>query len=519
MRNFLLETELKKMKMLMGYDPQETLTENEIPSLDKVGNTWTGTLDMTNASAFGKFKNEGSFSEAGKIVYIEAASSAIGYEDITVSTSKQETSTTGDTETKVPVSIDIDVDATEPFEFDSLKLVSGGTEAITKFANEILTGVEEDYGPDVKEKYYTWLKSKPITIRAYSSIDASSNFPDGGTVAECAQYGTGKGPRKTYNKCLSQKRAEVIVSELKKKGGILAELTYDPVGMGETNKFSKIVWADGNKTFGPKPSKSEDQKNPNGTAKTQPDRRFEIIVPTFTLSDPQPNPDDDKSNNSNIDLPGNRAMCFKWAVVLGVATEENISYGKEKEGRNGILVDDRNRPINVNLKTQAPQSLMSQKGICWDSEVMGCDGQKGNFIWCKNQWPLVWDLSSDLGITGDYKIPCRKEAGGSRMFFDGKVLEDKLGEDYQKYFYFDTDDKNPEVTISTSGIELNFEKQNIYFGPWMTPQKNLDPTNSVFKITPYKFKVTKAGTGGENDDIQIVGLSKISFSLSKNPNL
>ena len=34
MRNFLLETELKKMKMLMGYDPQETLTENEIPSLD-----------------------------------------------------------------------------------------------------------------------------------------------------------------------------------------------------------------------------------------------------------------------------------------------------------------------------------------------------------------------------------------------------------------------------------------------------------------------------------------------------
>ena len=53
----------------------------------------------------------------------------------------------------------------------------------------------------------------------------------------------------------------------------------------------------------------------------------------------------------------------------------------------------------------------------------------------------------------------------------------------------------------------------------MTPQKNLDPTNSVFKITPYKFKVTKAGTGGENDDIQIVGLSKISFSLSKNPNL
>lgn len=519
MRNFLLESELKKMKMLISYDPQETLTENEIPSLNKVGSTWTGTLDMTNASAFGKFKNKGSFPEAGKIVYIESASSAIGYGDISVSTTKQETTSTGDTETEIPVSINIDVSATEPFKFDSLTLLDKGVKAIDDFADQILNKVSLDYGDEVKEKYYTWLKTKPITIRAYSSIDASSNFPDGGTVAECAQYGVGKGPRKTYNKCLSQKRAEVIVSELKKKGGIFTELTYDPVGMGETNKFSKIVWSDGNKTFGPKPKKSEDQKNPNGTNKTQPDRRFEIIIPTFNLSEPAPLPIDDENNKTKIDLSGNRAMCFKWAVALGISTEENRDYGREKEGRNGILVDDRGRPINVNMKTQAPQSLLSQKGICWDPDAIGCDGQPGNFIWCKNQWPLEWDLGSDLGLSENYTIPCRKEAGGSRMFFDGKVLKDKLGSDYEKYFYFDDSDKSPEVVVSTNGIDLTFEEQNIFFGPWITPQKDLDPTNSVFKITPYKFKVTNVGLGGENNDIEIVGLSKISFSLSKNPNL
>jgi hypothetical protein len=33
MKNILLESELKKMKLMMGYDPEETLTENEIPKL------------------------------------------------------------------------------------------------------------------------------------------------------------------------------------------------------------------------------------------------------------------------------------------------------------------------------------------------------------------------------------------------------------------------------------------------------------------------------------------------------
>lgn len=519
MKSFLLETELKKMKMLMGYDPQETLTENEIPTLSKVGSTWTGTLDMTNASAYGKFKNKGVFSEAGKFVYIESASSAIGYENISVSVTKQSESSTGDTGNTIPASINIDVNATEPFEFDSLTLTSEGVKAIDDFANQILTSIGQKYGEDVKEKYYSWLKTKTITVRAYSSIDASSNFPDGGKVTECAQYGVGKGPRKSYNKCLSQKRADVVVTKLKNKGGILAELTYDAVGMGETNKFSKLVWADGNKVFGPKPSKSEDQKNPNGIDKTKPDRRFEILVPSYSTSDPTPLPIDDDNNFKKIDPTGNRAMCFKWAVALGISTEENREYGREKEGRNGILVDDRGRPINVNLNTQASQSLLSQKGICWDPDTTGCDGKPGNFIWCKNQWPLEWDLGSDLGLSEEYKIPCRKESGGSRMFFDGKVLKDKLGTDYEKYFYFDDSDKNPEVIVSTNGIDLTFEEQKIFFGPWIVPQKSLDPTNSVFKITPYKFKVSNVGLGGEQNDIEIVGLSKISFSLSKNPNL
>ena len=70
MKNILLESELKKIKLMMGYDPKETLTENEIPKLVTGDDYWEGQLDLTNARAFAKFKNGGVFPQAKKWVYI-----------------------------------------------------------------------------------------------------------------------------------------------------------------------------------------------------------------------------------------------------------------------------------------------------------------------------------------------------------------------------------------------------------------------------------------------------------------
>ena len=507
MKNILLESELKKIKLMMDYDPKETLTENEIPKLVTGDNNWEGQLDMTNAGAYAKFKNGGVFPQAKKWVYITAYSRAIGYGDITISQPKIETNIETDDPKDYPATVDFNASAEDPFEFDSPELTETAKKSLNELSDKILN-VGVKYGEEFKTAYYAFLKNKTITINAYSSIDASSNFPDGGGFAGCSKYGIGKGPRKDYNKCLSQARAEKVVAYLKDKVGILSELTYEAIGRGETNKFSKLVWAEANELFPKNPSKTLDKKNPNGRDKTAPDRRFIVAIPKFTYETPAPNPIYNIDVSSNSTAPGDKPWCYKWAVVLGIV--EPGDY-KSKEGRNGMLVDDRNQPLIPQTNTQGVQSLISQKGVCWDTEAIGCDGTPGNYTWCKNQFPLMWSAGDDLGLGESIEIPCRQEKGGARLFFDENKIKESLGSDFANYFYFDTSDKTPTAKVTTNGITLTTKQQTIEFGPWK-PFKNQESVD--FLSTPYRYKISFVGTGGENDAIRIVGLQKFGFGLS-----
>lgn len=509
MKNILLENELKKIKLMMDYDTEETLTENEIPKLVSRDDYWEGTLDTTNAYAYAKFKNRKVFPQAGKWVYITSYSYAIGSGDITTYKEKVSTEIVPDPRDPDPVSVNLKLIAEDPFDFDKALLLKTGTDLLDKLHTKI-SRVEEDYGPDVKAAYYNFLKSKPIIVRAYSSIDASSNFPDGGTYEGCSQYGVGKGPRKEYNKCLSQARAQIVVDYLKSKGGILSELKYEPIGMGETNKFSKIVWSEANETFPKNAKKSLDKKNPNGKEKTAPDRRFIVAIPEFNYKGPDPEPVVTFDDDSDLSKQMGRPWCFKWAVVLGVIDQVAIDYGDVKEGRNGMLVDRRNQPFFPNIKTEIGESSMSQKSVCWDDKAIGCDGKPGNFVWCKNNFPLIWDAGNDLGLGEDIKVPTKKEKLGARMLFDLVKLKEAFGSDFQEYFVDDTP-SNPKARVTKNGITIIGPEQTIQFGPWKASNSSF---KNDFAITPHKYLISYIGKTGENNEIEVIGLQKYGFGLS-----
>ena len=192
-------------------------------------------------------------------VYITTDSHAVGFSDLSITKVEVSSDNKRDPRDPEPASVNLKVMGEDPFDFDQAELTDTA-KTILDNLHEKISSVGTEYGSDFSDSYYKFLKSKPIIVRAYSSIDASSNFPDGGSYAGCSQYGKGKGPRKEYNKCLSQARAEKVVEYLKNKDGILSELKYEPIGMGETNKFSKLVWSESNETFPKNAKKSLDKK-------------------------------------------------------------------------------------------------------------------------------------------------------------------------------------------------------------------------------------------------------------------
>jgi outer membrane protein OmpA-like peptidoglycan-associated protein len=507
MKNILLESELKKIKLMMGYDPKDTLTENEIPTLISNNGYWEGTLDMSNAGALAKFKNNGVFPQASKFVYLTSFTSAVGYANITVTQPKKETGDDGGTVIEAPASAEFTTSAEDPFEFNRAELTELAKQKLDVLANKIIN-VGEDYSSEFKDAFYNFLKSKTITVNAYSSIDASSNFPDGGDYPGCSQYGVGKGPRKSYNKCLSQARAQTVVNYLKDKGGILAELNYSAVGKGETNKFSNVVWSEANETFPKNPSKTLDKKNPNGRDKTAPDRRFVIVIPKFTFESPAPLPDGGGSKGG-YNIPRKKAWCYKWAKILNIVTDDDYT---SKEGRNGMLVDSNtNRPFMPEDDTSRIQQAMSQKGVCWDNNAIGCDGTPGNYTWCENQFPLLWDAGDDLGLGEDIKIPIKTENSGARILMDENKIKELLGSDFTDYFYLGDATENPTATITKENIKITTSKQTMEFGPWK-PSKSTSGVD--FLETPYRYRLSFIANTGENNEIKMVGLQKIGFGLS-----
>lgn len=527
MKNILLENELKQIRLLMNYDPKETLTENEIPKLENEGTYYYGELDMTNASSYGSFKNNGMFPDGPKIIYIKGGGKAFSSNDLKIRKSKIEVKEIpGDIpepkETK-PVPYDFKLQVEEPFEYDKDELTSEGLDKIDVFAKLIFNAAEDSGSPEGAQAYYSFLKNITIPVYAFSSIDALSNYKDGGTLPACSQYGKGKGPRYEYNKCLSQKRADKIVEYLKGKGGILAELNYTPKGMGETNRFSKIVWEESKK-----PNPKNDKKNPNGINATRPDRRFIVKFPKFDYIPGKSNIDDDgEPGYTEIETSKNMiTYCFNWLKELRFFSPEKLRMGELGvvggviSGRDGMaetIINGQGQttPAKVTAKDDL-EPFMAEKGICWDPNLKGCGGTTGNFKYCDNQFPDNWMIGQDLGLGGNIKVPVRVEKGGGLLYVDKNKIKDVLGPEYDNYFYDKDIDFNPSVSLNQNGITVQTTEQTLTFGPWGSPK---DGGMGQFKETPFKFLLVERDfeVGPEGAKYKPSSIEFFKFSLSKNP--
>ena len=517
MKKLLLEKELKKIRLLMNYNPKETLTENEIPKLEDEGTYYYGTLDMTNTT-FGSFKNKKMFPDGPKDLYIVGGSKNFPSNRLTITKSKVETKVIpGDTpepKPQKPIPFDYKLQVEDPFLFDEDNLTPEGIDKINDFANSILKLTENIGSPEGAEAYYSFLKNTTIPVYAFSSIDALSNFKDGGRLPACSQYGVGKGPRWQYNLCLSQKRADKIVEILKSKGGILSELKYNPKGMGETNRFSKIIWDDA-KMANP----AKDKKNPSGSEKTKPDRRFIVNFPKFDYIPGTTGTQPDSGTPGYTEIkrtePGKIPLCYDWLVQIGAVDEEDPNTTK---GPNGEVLDERRRPLFPNLKTQQVNNLMSEKGIVWDPNIPGCAGKNlGNFKYLDNPFPDNWMIGKDLGLGGDLKIPVRFETNGSLILVDKSKVKEILGPEYDNYFYDQKIDNSPTATLNQNGITIQSSEQTITFGPWQNP---VDTEMGQFKETPFKFLLDEKNfeVGNEGAKYKPSVIKYFKFGLSKTPN-
>lgn len=169
--------------------------------------------------------------------------------------------TTGDTTTPEFIPLEIGAATSDPFNYDSNTLSGEGEKLLENFAKQFTD--KKTNNPDLYESYLKWLSDKKITVKAYSSRDADPNAKQSGNFPQCVKSGQLKSE---YNQCLSQKRAEYIVSELKRLLPDFSNINIEAVGMGETDKFNGKGW-----TKNYQPSKEE----------TLPNRRFEVEFPTF----------------------------------------------------------------------------------------------------------------------------------------------------------------------------------------------------------------------------------------------
>ena len=180
-----------------------------------------------------------------------------------------------------PIVFDFVVEAKDNFKFDGAELTDEAKLIIDQNIVKLWEGIPQNR----KEGYLEFLKDKDIYVNAYSSIDALSNFPDGGRYEGCSTYGLGKGPRVKYNLCLSQARAESVVNYLKTiADGAFKDVNFVAVGKGETNQFSGLKWDNEAK---PKivNGKPVNVKSPYSSEQTKPDRRFEVKFPKWVKKD------------------------------------------------------------------------------------------------------------------------------------------------------------------------------------------------------------------------------------------
>jgi outer membrane protein OmpA-like peptidoglycan-associated protein len=159
----------------------------------------------------------------------------------------------------------------EPFNFNSTILASDGQKQLQKFVDQFLIIKRTD--PDLYNTYIDYLnkyygKDGKINVYAYSSIDDDPNQtityvegPGGNAVDKCG----GKQLRSKYNKCLSDRRAEVIAAELNKQLPDFPD--FIGIGKGESKSVNGVGWT---------------KESPTTEPQTLPNRRFEVELPEYS---------------------------------------------------------------------------------------------------------------------------------------------------------------------------------------------------------------------------------------------
>ena len=175
-----------------------------------------------------------------------------------------------------PIAFKFVVDASKNFEKDQAILTQAAKDIIDNNIVDKWNAIPQYR----KEEYLEFLSGKTVTVNAYASIDALSNFSDGGRWSDCSEYGVGKGPRVDYNQCLSEARANAVVAHLKTiADGAFANVNFEAVGKGETNEWSGLVWDQSRIPL------TKDVKSPHSEEQLRPDRRFDIAFPEYDKVD------------------------------------------------------------------------------------------------------------------------------------------------------------------------------------------------------------------------------------------
>ena len=178
-----------------------------------------------------------------------------------------------------PIAFYFVVETKKNFDFDDAVLTQDAKDVIDSEIVQKWNRIPENR----KEGYLNFIKDKTIDVKAYSSIDALSNFKVSGKYAPCRKPNQ---LRKEYNKCLSQARAEKVVEYLKTiANGAFKDVNFNPIGEGETNQFSGLKWDNEATPKIGSGGQQIDKSSPYSTDETQSDRRFEVKFPEWSVED------------------------------------------------------------------------------------------------------------------------------------------------------------------------------------------------------------------------------------------
>ena len=193
---------------------------------------------------------------------------------------KQITSNKGTSEPNIVIPKKFTFLLQDPVEFDSDVLTEKGKKDLEKQLVRLplfLTGA-------FKLSKLKDVLDSPITLLGYASSDADPSAMDGGNLPACSQYGKGKGPRKNYDLCLSQERANRVkekIDEILNDIEITRGEKPEKINTIFKNEVANWVKAKG---LGQDSSKSGfDWKEPHDPSQTALDRRVEMTPPIITI--------------------------------------------------------------------------------------------------------------------------------------------------------------------------------------------------------------------------------------------